>query len=354
MADHDLDMVLAIDWSRDEILLGNQRWLTGFIPVGGPAAVLLGQDGFIELITQRIGHPVRSYYQANGFQISLVDAFSASVISERIARHRPLRLGLADFDNFPAVMDTMLRARLPVLELLDVSKEFQRLRLRKTAFELSMIRKSCAISDAVWAAMPEIFKVGRRNYEIIADVDHMVRLKGAEGGFHLVLPMPFLGRPIQSLANGSIIEADARYLMEVSPRYDGYYSQLTVPVSTHSSDNAAERAYEDLVAAKAAAQPRMRPGADLSQVAHFVRNFLSERGHAMTSLSLGHFCGMALEEPRHDPAEPLELEDGMTMIFHPILAEPEFQSMMRADTYLITGTGAERLNRYNGGMLIAC
>jgi hypothetical protein len=41
----------------------------------------------------------------------------------------------------------------------------------------------------------------------------------------------------------------------------------------------------------------------------------------------------------------------MTLIFHPVLADPEYHSLMRADTYLITSSGAERLNRYDGGML---
>ena len=72
----------------------------------------------------------------------------------------------------------------------------------------------------------------------------------------------------------------------------------------------------------------------------------------MTSLSLGHFCGMALEEPRDDPDASLTLEEGMTLIFHPVLADPEFRSLMRADTYLITEAGAERLNRYSGSMLV--
>ena len=95
----------------------------------------------------------------------------------------------------------------------------------------------------------------------------------------------------------------------------------------------------------------MRPGVDLSEIAVSVEGFLAERGHKMASRSLGHFCGMALEEPRHDPAKPFRLEEGMTLIFHPVLADAELHSLMRADTYVITGAGAERLTRYEGGML---
>jgi Xaa-Pro aminopeptidase len=235
--------------------------------------------------------------------------------------------------------------------VVDVSDAFAKLRLRKSAYEIGLIRKSCAIADAVWECVPEIFRIGKRQYEIVADVDHLVRLAGAEGGFHLLLPIPFLGRAMQSLAIPETNLADARYLVEISPRNDGYYSQVTIPVTTHRDDAVALRAYEDVVASKVAAQPLMRPGTDLAAVATFVRDFLSARGHTMASLSLGHFCGMALEEPRHDPTSPLILEAGMTLIFHPVLGDADIRSLMRADTYLITGCGAERLTRYEGGML---
>lgn len=43
----------------------------------------------------------------------------------------------------------------------------------------------------------------------------------------------------------------------------------------------------------------------------------------------------------------------MTLIFHPVLGGGELHSLMRADTYLITETGAINMNHYTGGLLIA-
>jgi Xaa-Pro aminopeptidase len=352
MAEQNLDALLAIDLSRDEILLANQRWLTGYIPIGGPAAVLLHRDGHIELISERIGMPVTEYLKAHAFPIQLVNGYSATLIAERIARLAPQRLGVAEPECFSAALAAILCAQPTRPELVDASGLLQRLRLRKSSYELGLIRTSCAIADSVWEQMPDLFKVGRRYFEIVADVDHLVRLSGAEGGFHLLLPLPFLGRPMQSLANEERITPESRYLMEVSPRFNGYYSQLTIPVTTFSGDSAAQRAYEDVVEAKAFAQPLMRPGTPLRNVAESIAEFLGKRGRAMTSLSLGHFCGMALEEPRDDPDASLTLEEDMTIIFHPVLADRDFRSLMRADTYLITAAGAEQLNRYRGGMLV--
>ena len=351
MAALDLDVLIAIDSSRDEIQQGHQRWITGYNPVGGPAAALIDRDGSVELISDRIGTPTAEYYSAQALPVTLVNSFSISTILDRLARRQPNRIGVAEQATFPHALAMALRSLAPVPELVDASHEMQSLRLRKSAKEVGLIRESAAIADAVWERVPDIFKIGRRYYEIVADLDHLVKLHGAEGGFHLLLPMPFLGRPMEALANPERIVPGARYLMEISPRYRGYYSQLTIPVTTYADDDVGLSAYANVVACKQAMQPKMLPGSDLSEIAGSVETFLAARGHALASRSLGHFCGMTLEEPRHDPGKPFILEDGMTLIFHPIIATPHIRSLMRADTYLITQSGAEQLTRYGGGML---
>ncbi len=351
METFDVDLLIAVDLSRDEILLGHQRWLTGYVPIGGPAAALIGRAGPIVLVSDRIGKPASSYYKANGLPVEMVNGFTPPLLAELVAAHQPRGIGIADPVSLPWSVAAALRERLPACRLIDLSEPMQRLRLRKSAHELALIRKSCEIADEVWEHAPEIFRVGRRMYEIVADVDYLMRLKRAEGGFNLVLPLPFSGRSMQAIANPDWIEAGARYLLEVSPRYEGYYSQITIPVTTRADDQVAARAYADIVEAKEAALPHMRPGADLSEIATLVSGVLAKKGRELASLSLGHFCGMALEEPRHDPTMPFFLDESMTLIFHPILADPELRSLMRADTYLITASGAERMNSYNGGIL---
>lgn len=351
MADRDLDAVLAIDLSRDEILLGQQRWLTGYAAVGGPAAALLHRDGHVELISERIGQPVTAFYRHHSFPIELVNGFSPTLLAERVGRLALRRIGIAEPATFSHELGAALLGASPSMTFVNVSADFMRLRLRKSAHELALIRRSSAIADAVWRRVPDVFTVGRRAYEIVADIEGMVRAEGAEGGFHLILPIPFAGRGMQAMANPDRIAPNARYLMEISPRYEGYYSQLTIPVTSYVNDERALRAYDDVVAAKRAAEPLLRPGADLSQIARAIEADLADRGHSLAGLSLGHFCGMALEEPRHDSAAPFILEEGMTFIFHPILGDADIRSLMRADTYLITAAGAERLTRYDGGLL---
>lgn len=351
MVAHDLDLIVALDLSRDEVMLSYQRWLTGYTPIGMPAAVLVPREGPVELIGPMLGAAAADYYAFEQIPIELTTGFSIALLAERIARRAPRRIGIVETFAFPAALAQAV-TDLPFSPVIvDLSAGMLKLRLRKSDAEIALIRQSCAIADKVWTQVADVFRVGRKTYEVLADVDHLVRQEGAEAGFHLILPLPFNGMPLRVLAEPTLIEADRRYIMEISPRFEGYYSQLTIPVTSFIDDTAAHRGHEALVAVKAMAGALMVPGADLMDIAHRTANFLEQRGYSMMSTSLGHFCGMGLEEPRHAPDLPFILEEGMTMIFHPVLAEPAFRSLMRGETYLITANGAEKLNKYEGGVL---
>ena len=140
--------MLAIDFSRDEILLGNQRWLTGYIPIGGPAAALLHRDRHIELISDRIGKPVTEHYGTQGFPLELVNGFSPALLAQRIARLEPARLGIAETECFPSAVAAILEEQPD-----GATADRGRLRCvptpahaQESAYELARIRRAAAIS----------------------------------------------------------------------------------------------------------------------------------------------------------------------------------------------------------------
>ena len=201
MNELDLDVLIAIDWSRDEILFSHQRWLTGFTPLGGPAAALVFRDGHIELLSAWLGRTVPAFFAGSGLAVETVAGFSPALFAERIGRASPKRVGYVEDGSFPASIYAALKSMAAPPEIEDVSAEFIRLRLKKSPAELEAVRKSCAIADTVWSHVPEIFKTGRKFYEVIADVDHIQRLNGAESGFLLMSKLPFLGMPMRVLAD---------------------------------------------------------------------------------------------------------------------------------------------------------
>ncbi|MEP4447755.1 MAG: M24 family metallopeptidase, partial [Marinomonas sp.] len=101
-------------------------------------------------------------------------------------------------------------------------------------------------------------------------------------------------------------------------------------LAAHNAVNAAREKGLELV----------RPGADLVDVGAAITAQFKADGFEPASPSFGHAIGLELED-YHIKGAPFELKEGMTFIFHPMAAG--HPAVMRADTYLITANGYERL-----------
>ena len=182
MDQHDLDVLVVIDLSRDEVMGGHQRWLTGFVPFGSPAAALLYRDGSTDLLAQWLGPPQTEFYAGSEPPVTMVRGFSFPTMAERIGQRGAKRVGYVEAATFPYALQAALSALTPAPEIVDFCQVFDRLRLVKSPVELAAIRRSCAISDKVWGQAQDIFRVGRKIYEIVADVDHIIQREVGEGG----------------------------------------------------------------------------------------------------------------------------------------------------------------------------
>ena len=227
MARHDLDVLIAVDTSRDEIMLGGQRWLTGFTPLGQPATALVFRDGHVELISAMLGRTAPAFYGASGLPIELVPGFSPALIAERVARVNAKRVGVAEPATLAANIADAVRATPSAPVLVDVANDFLALRLVKSPAELAMIRASAAAADAVWRDLPTIFRPGRKFYEIVADADHIVKSRGGESGFYLLAGLPITGMPMRVIADPEEVVADRRYMFEISPTTTPRWPKLT-------------------------------------------------------------------------------------------------------------------------------
>lgn len=262
-------------------------------------------------------------------------------IGRLIAERGITRIGVADLELFPGGWRASIAEAIPGCEFVDLETALNQLRIVKAPPEIESIRTACQVGDEVWRQLPDIVKVGRREYEVLADVEHIIRSAGCEDSFSLFLPLPMFVHPMNAYPSSRRIEPGDAFNLEVSPRFNGYYGQLTGLVTVGDFDPAMVDAYESIVRAKDAGVARMKPGADITEVAHAAADQFAAEGRQISSLHIGHFCGLELEELRAG-ATPFTLTEGMTFVFHPHVVG--WPALMRADTYLVTAEGAERLN----------
>jgi Xaa-Pro aminopeptidase len=271
-------------------------------------------------------------------------------IANQLNKRGLKRVGVMGMEYIPYGWLETIKAAVPGVTFVDVWDDFHLLRLTKSEEEVALIREAARISDLCWAEMPNIVKAGRKRYEVLGDLEHIIRSNGCEDSFNMCMSLPMLQEKLDRSPYSALpIEDGKVYLIEVSPRFVGYYAQQTGPV-TVGCDMPDEMlaAYNAVNHAREKALELMKPGVDLADVGPVVAETLKSDGFEAPSPSFGHAIGLELED-QHINGKSLVLQEGMTFIFHPFAAG--HPAVMRADTYLITADGVERITTGDIGPL---
>lgn len=358
MAKHELDVIIASSDLGD--VPGYQRYLSGYRSTFSSTTVLVFAEGEGGLVLEHPGTiafakdlswipspipmmPASGELAKNG---PTVGGGLSHILKERGAS----RIGIAGFDRFPKAWYDTIEASIPNTSFVDVRQELLMQRLVKSPEEQEFIKEACRISDLAWEAIPDIVHVGRKRYEVAADIEHILRLNGCEDSYNMLEELPLLeGKKDRFLFSGIPIKKGGVYIIEVSPRYLGYYGQQTTIVSVGGKIPTEMRQVHDSVnRAREEGLKIMKAGVDILEVTAAVNKQLRKDGYEPAAPTIGHFVGLDLEDLRAGD-QSLILEEGMTFIFHPFAAG--HPAVMRADTYLITNSGAERLTRGDIGVL---
>ena len=141
-----------------------------------------------------------------------------------------------------------------------------------------------------------------------------------------------------------MIKEGESLLVELTPRYEGYYTQLTV-VTPLGEPTAKMKEFLNVgVAAHKAGVALLKPGNKASDVANVMKNYIEQAGYAYPYRG-GHSMGHDLDEPPAIvPEDQTILKPGMTIVIHPCVMDANGDGVFIGDSYLVTETGAEPLN----------
>jgi len=227
---------------------------------------------------------------------------------------------------------------------------------KKSTLELQLIRRSAACADSVWSNMGAFLRAGRSINQLLSDVDHFLIEEGCdrqgyayEGSFLIVNRFDM---PLSGWDDGKPMKNGDAFNLEISPRYQGYFTQLTSLVSIGPVKPQIRRAYEAVLKARAAALPYVRAGVESKVASDTMVASLAEDGYEPSNTNIGHLMGFLLEEPRVG-AMPFTFKAGMALVVHPIIKSPLFKMLMRGDTYLVTEGEPERLTHFSTDILEA-
>lgn len=155
-----------------------------------------------------------------------------------------------------------IKARHRNVKVTDVTDLVMRLRGRKSAAELALLRDAAAISAAAHREAMRAIEPGMAEFEIQALAEYTFRRNGGDG--------PSYGSIVGSGPNSAILHynRDDRFMnagevitMDMAAYYGGYSADITRTVPVNGKFTPAQRdVYSVVLAAQAAAERQIRPG----------------------------------------------------------------------------------------------
>ncbi|MCY3801463.1 MAG: M24 family metallopeptidase [Chloroflexi bacterium] len=237
-----------------------------------------------------------------------------------------------------------------IADTIDVVAE---LRSVKTPGEVSLLRKSAAISDRAYETMMEVLEEGMLAYELMAELDRSARADGGDLVYHCIhwAPNGELDRghlslkPLdQPLRAGDYINVNA-YVV-----YKGYWIQSdrsgTIGPTFGNSARAicdANMAVQDEVLAA------IRPGLVVSEMLDMSNRAAERLGYEIQGGRIGHGQGLDYsEEPFLMEGSDRVLEPGNVFVLHTCLGVPGTNILVNpiADLCHVTEDGVEVLNGF--------
>lgn len=242
-----------------------------------------------------------------------------------------------------------LMEKFPLIEWVDVSEAIFRIRNVHSHEETETIRKCARLADEGYEAVKRAIRPGMSEQELVAELEYAVQKNGGEYNFSLISSGRFSfddnRLPCIHAATmfDKIIEPGDSVAMEITPRFNGYWTQLVRTLCIGEPSEDFKTLHKVVVETINDALSELRPGNPIGNIAKRIRRFTEDSGYVF-SLPCGHICAIDLNEERIDEANMRPLMPGMAVILHPSVITPKLQTgIFWGETFLITETGYEKV-----------
>jgi Xaa-Pro aminopeptidase len=322
---------------------GHVRYFSNYPPHSGYAYVIFHKD---EGPSQFVRSKIQEQVAEKGWVPN--SRFSSNYQEALVARLKELKvenqtIGLVGVENIPFKMYEHLRKELPSANFTDVTQDIFDLRMIKSEEEQGFARECARITDQLFQRIKEVARPGITEYDVYAEMDYFLRKHRCEGSFNLVASGLFPVAPF-IVPSERVMNPEDSFMAELTPRYQGYYTQLTAVHPLREPSPKMKSLLDIAFASQKEGLKALKPGNRACDVALAVKAAIEKAGYAMPYRA-GHSMGHEHTEP---PAVTVDdrtiLRPGMTLVIHPCVMDKNRDGVFLGDSYIVTGTGWERLN----------
>jgi Xaa-Pro dipeptidase len=340
MADARLDMLLIYGnaWQSDYL-----RYTTDYSILEGQALALVRADGHVTLYLDSLLEVDRAQIDTPAVEVVHAPDLMGEV-DQALNRFRNQRIGAAPYRLLPR----RLAARAKDLQLNDQTAFIDRLLMHKLDSELVAMRRAAKLADEGYAVFREAARVGRADYELIAEIEAFFRANGVDHNFQII----GVGGPeVRGMAppGGKRLKRGDLVTTELTPCVDGYYAQICRTLVVGPANAEQQKAHALWRESMEAGIAVVRDGVTAADIARaendvFRRHGLGEYTTSEYTRVRGHGLGLFVDTKPHILEDvTTRIDAGMTLIVHPNTYHPVVGYMVLGDSVVVTQDGCEVL-----------
>lgn len=262
------------------------------------------------------------------------------------------KFGISGAQHMPLSVWRSITGSIPESQI-DVSFDVvEELRCVKSLTEVKLIRRAAELSDLGYDTLVKTARAGMRGYEVVAEMEHAVRSKGADFVQFWFISGPSDGWqdtwPIVS-PHPRVLEKGDQIICGSYVVYKGYWAHGMRAGTLGGLSPQQERYMPACLDIYRAAGERLRPGAAVSEVVKAALAKGRQTGFQLSSPRIGHGIGMDYSEmPFMIESNSQELGAGMVAVIHPQITLPDTGTFIVpvGDMFLLTDRGTEPLMRF--------
>jgi len=305
------------------VLYGN-AWQGDYLRYGadfgileGHGIALISADGDAELFLDSATEAERAELEVSSMRVHFV-ADIARAVGARLDRVANESLAAAPRRFLPRLLADKARS----FALNDATALLDKLLMHKLEGEIAAVRRAAAIADDAYGEFRRAVRPGRRQFEIVADIEAHLRRRGCPDNFMIIGSG---GKDVFGMAPPSErrIAAGDLVTTELTPAVEGYFAQICRTLVVGKASEAQRYAFGVFVEALEAGIAAVRPGVRAADVARaendvFRKHGLGEYTTSQWTRVRGHGMGLFADSKPHILEDVnTVLEPGMTLIVHP-------------------------------------
>lgn len=326
-------------------------YLTGYRSLG-ESIFLLPRDGDAIFIVSPAADADRLAARHTAFRSLATEDLIASV-KESIATRRANAVATVNFNSLPwPIAESLLalcgRAARPF------DDSFYAIAGRKTEVEIERARTATSIAEKGFARLLEIARPGMRECDLAVELNCYTKSLGAEDNFLMLNSLPHSHAVMPSGTRR--IEPGDILLTELSPNFQGQFSQICRTVSIGAPRPELQEKYDLVVRAMWAGIEAVRPGIRVSDVCCAIDRVLKSAGYAEYCRPphmrrRGHGLGSGSVYPGDIAIDNHTiLEEDMIFVVHPNQYIPEVGYLLCGEPVRVTASGVEVLTTHTAAL----